>query len=421
MSLDPADYNNPGQSATLSRPARPPTPDQFWANAVILRKLNSEAQGTDQGRKETKLIEKTIERTAAEDTPTLSDEPAILDTSITMLVPGADSDVVNGRRERRARRVSSAGEPLDLAARRERRARRASSAAEPLNSEPVTVDLIDPDNTLTAIEATHPDRDADQAASGERRRRPRAPRAEKMAADSATTVDEDEPAGDSAQLPEASAITAEALAVAEAGKKPSRSSHTLKRAQRKQQQAKAALEEAGDSPVLGALNRHLNMMTQQLGTAHRVIGRVAAERDALRQQLADLQGIPVEEIVVTSIGASKENEDRPEKTREPAELQPPSAMSRFNYFRHDDIQVMRRRRQVAALCVLSVVLVLWLLSRMGIWQMPDNVSKDSLSGLPLIGELMSYFLAGWIFYRIVRVGGKGVKWVFPTDQKRRRR
>jgi hypothetical protein len=125
--------------------------------------------------------------------------------------------------------------------------------------------------------------------------------------------------------------------------------------------------------------------------------------------------------VVTSIGASKENEDRPEKTREPAELQPPSAMARFNYFRHDDIQVMRRRRQVAALCVLSVVLVLWLLSRMGIWQMPDNVSKDSLSGLPLIGELMSYFLAGWVFYRIVRVGGKGVKWVFPTDQKRRRR
>jgi hypothetical protein len=402
-------------------PPRVPTPDQFWTIAVTLRKLNREAQGRNEGRKEIKLIEKTIERTEAEDTPTPSDEPSVLDTPITRLVPGADTDVPNGRRERRARRVSSAAEPLDFDTRRERRARRASSAPESLHPEPATADVIDPDNALTAIEATHTDREARRAASGERRRRPRAPRAEKMAADSATTVDEDEPAGESAQLPETSAITAEALAVAEAGKKPNRSSHTLKRAQRKQQQAKAALEEAGDSPVLGALNRHLNMMTQQLGTAHRVIGRVAAERDALRQQLADLQGIPVEEIVVSSIGVSKENEDRPEKTREPAEPPPPSAMARLNYFRHEDIQVMRRRRQIAALCLLGVVLGLWLLGRMGFWHMPANVSKDSLSGLPLIGELMSYFLAGWVFYRIVRVGGKGVKWVFPTDQKRRRR
>ena len=33
---------------------------------------------------------------------------------------------------------------------------------------------------------------------------------------------------------------------------------------------------------------------------HAVVGRVAAERDALRQQLADLQGIPVEDVVITS-------------------------------------------------------------------------------------------------------------------------
>jgi hypothetical protein len=197
--------------------------------------------------------------------------------------------------------------------------------------------------------------------------------------------------------------------------------HTLKRAQRKQQQAAAAVGEASDHPVLGALNRHLNMMTQQLGTAHRVIGRVAAERDALRQQLADLQGIPVEQIVVTSIGAATEKDERPAKTRESDEPQPQTGIARLNYFRHDDIDVMRKRRQVLALVLVGVVLVLWLLGRMGLFQLPENLGKDSLAHLPFIGEIMSYFLAGWVVYRIVRVGGKGVKWVFPSDHKRRRR
>ena len=76
---------------------------------------------------------------------------------------------------------------------------------------------------------------------------------------------------------------------------------------------------------------------------------------------------------------------------------------------------------MAALVLVGVVIVLWLLGRMGFWELPSNLSKDSLAGLPLVGELMSYFLAGWVFYRIVRVGGKGVKWVFPSEQKRKRR
>jgi hypothetical protein len=195
----------------------------------------------------------------------------------------------------------------------------------------------------------------------------------------------------------------------------------VQRVQHKHQQAAGAVAHAADHPALGALDRHLNLLTQQVGTAHRVIGRVAAERDALRQQLADLQGIPVEEIVVTSIGASSALDERAARTREPGEASPPSGIARFNYFRHDDIAVMRKRRQLFALLLLGVVLVLWLLGRMGVFSMPTNISKDNLSGLPLIGELMSYFLAGWVLYRVVRVGGKGVKWVFPSEQKRRRR
>src|SRR5215212_3962459 len=352
--------------------------------------------------------------------PARTNEPPTSDMPITRLVPGPDTDTTNGKRDRRARRESSA-EPLDFDARRAaRRARRESSTTEPLAAEAVAPDVADSDGATTAVEAHHTDREPRRDASGQRRGRPRAPRAEKIAADSASAIAGAEQPVEVAELAEGSTATAAALAIDVPGKDSSHGARTLQRAQRKQQAAAVAVGRADDHPAMGALNRHLNMLMQQLETAHRVLGRVAAERDALRQQLADLQGIPVEEIVVTSIGASKEKEDRPEKTREPAEPQPPSAIARFNYFRHEDIQVMRRRRQVAALCVLSLVLVLWLLSRMGIWQMPDNVSKDSLSGLPLIGELMSYFLAGWVFFRIVRVGGRGVKWVFPTDQKRRR-
>jgi hypothetical protein len=373
-----------------------------------------------ESRKETTLVEKAIERTESDDTLAPPDEPSTVDVPITRLVPGLDGEATNGRRERRARRVSSA-EPLDFDAKRARRARRASAAAEPLGSEPATPDVTDPDVASQAIEAQPTDLEAPRAASGERRHRPRAPRAEKKATtDPATTVDEAEPAGDAVLLPDVSAETAAAIAVSELGKKAGRS-HTLKRAQRKQQQAAAALGDASDNPVLGALNRHLNMMTQQLGTAHRVIGRVAAERDALRQQLADLQGIPVEEIVVTSIGASTEKDERPEKSREAGEPQPQTGIARFNYFRHEDIDVMRKRRQLLALILVGIVLVLWLLGRMGYFQLPANLGKDSLAHLPLIGELMSYFLAGWVFYRVIRIGGKGVKWVFPSDQKRRRR
>ena len=76
--------------------------------------------------------------------------------------------------------------------------------------------------------------------------------------------------------------------------------------ERRQQPIAAEAGEAEEFPGLGALNRQLTRLTEELGTVHRLIGRVAAERDALRQQLADLQGVPFEDIVIPSVGASKE-------------------------------------------------------------------------------------------------------------------
>ena len=347
-----------------------------------------------------------------------------MDMPINSLDPAPDPEATNARRERRARRGSSTAEPLDFNAKRERRARRASSAAEPLVAEPAAPDVTDLVGASTAIEAQQTDREAGQAATENI-----------AAADAGGAGGEATSAGALARLPEASVATTETLAVALSDKKSSRNTRALARAERTQQEAAAALHDAGEHPAVGALNRHLNMLTQQLETAHRVVGRVAAERDALRQQLADLEGIPVEQIVVTSIAVAAEDrsvrtrehghgEHRAAKLREHGELAdpaPPNAMARLNYFRHEDIAVMRRRRQIAALCLFGVVLVLWVLSKMGYLQTPENVGKDSLAQLPVVGELMSYMLAGWVLYRIVRMGGKGVKWIFPDEPKHKRR
>ena len=96
-------------------------------------------------------------------------------------------------------------------------------------------------------------------------------------------------------------------------------------------------------------------------------------------------------------------------------------MTRLNYFSVEDVAVARKRRQAFVLVVLLVVGALWTINRMGLWQMPANLSKDSLAQLPVVGELMSYFLAGWVMFRVVRVAGRGVKWVFPTEDKKHRR
>ncbi len=209
-----------------------------------------------------------------------------------------------------------------------------------------------------------------------------------------------------------------AIDLAGSGKRGAR---TVRRANKKQKAAEAAVEAADDNPALGALNRHLNTMMQQLSTAHRVIGRVAAERDALRQQLADLQGIPVEEIVVSTIGASTESSAQPSKPFQPTAASQPTRFAKLNYFGGEDVALMRKRRQILVLGILGFVLVLLLASRMGLWALPDNLSRDSLGNLPYIGDFMTIFLAGWLFFRVIRVSSKGVKWVFPSEDQRRRR
>jgi hypothetical protein len=212
---------------------------------------------------------------------------------------------------------------------------------------------------------------------------------------------------------------------------------TAARVQKRQQAAAVALDNLDHDAALGALNRHLNTVTQQITAAHRVIGRVTAERDALRQQLADLKGVPVDEIVVTTVAAaqtasSQAHHEKGERAHhehgnghgnghELAEPHTPSLMERMNFFGGEDFEQMRKRRQLFVLGLAIFGAVLAVIARQVGWSMPDDISRGSLSSLPFLGNLMTVFLGGWVMYRVIRVSSKGVRWVFPSEPRNRRR
>jgi hypothetical protein len=381
--------------------------------------------------KEVKLIEKTRPRSEELPETATADAPTAPDILVNAPGNGVASAPINGRRERVSREVSVDVDPA------------ASDETAPGGG--ASSEAVESHNVA------NPDRESRRMARAEKHRRPRAPLAEKSAAqrDSAT-ANEDELPEDSPPAADASTGAADAPVSDLLGENTRRATRAARRAQSKQQAAAAVMKAADDHPAIGALNRHLSVMTQQLGTAHRVLGRVAAERDALRQQLADLQGIPIEAIPVTPLGQSQSRSSRakagqsanqpgspvqgiavalPGQTEGEASIatdsdepSSPSFMSRLNYFSVDDIAVARKRRQRFALGLLLVVLIFGLTIRLGITQMPDNVSRETLTALPLIGDFLSVFLVGWIFFRFIRISSKGVKWVFPSeDQKRRRR
>jgi hypothetical protein len=168
------------------------------------------------------------------------------------------------------------------------------------------------------------------------------------------------------------------------------------------------------------LNQHLSLMTQQLTAAHRVIGRVSAERDALRQQVADLQGIPVEEVVLATV-VDTDRERTPSAPPEPETTESASRWSKLNYFGGEDVAQMRRRRQAFVLTLIAAIAIGGLVARQIGYSMPEDISKDSLAALPVLGNFMYVFLAGWMLFRVVKVSSKGVRWIFPSEDRRRRR
>ena len=324
--------------------------------------------------------------------------------------------------------VPSAAELISAQeARREKRARRKNLRLVEPNGEP-TPDAAAP-AVAGAVEAAAPRDvaptqkmiDAEmRRMSRETRQHPESSaRAERQARNAARDADSDTPendpvVGDEQLVPQVVANAeqnTDAVAVDpdRAGRANRKRVNTAEKARRKNTSAPS------EENLL--LVRQLSLTSQQLNAAHRVIGRLSAERDILRQHFADAVGIPVNEVVVATDTDAAEAALK----KVHVEAKAPSRMEKLNYFGGADYAQMRRRRQTFVAILLAVVLVLWGLSRAGYWSMPDNISRDSLGSVPLIGDLMTYFLAGWLFFRVAKVSSKGVRWVFPSDNRQRRR
>ena len=179
------------------------------------------------------------------------------------------------------------------------------------------------------------------------------------------------------------------------GKKPNRSTRTLERARanatrgrgRATRKRRASRARRAESP-----SQHDDAAARNGSPRHRpgrgrtrcassTTGRPA--RDSGRRRSWSRRSQQSQTTDGEDTGAPRTSSSQDAEHGEPVDPAPPTAMARLNYFRAEDIAVMRKRRQMFALCLLGVVVVLWLLGRMGYLQMPENLGKDSLAQLPL--------------------------------------
>ena len=223
------------------------------------------------------------------------------------------------------------------------------------------------------------------------------------------------------------------------------SSQSPRAVERIRMQKEAAEKVILNSPDVTAavapLVRHVNTVTEQLNQAQVTIGRLTAERDALRQQLTEETGTLAEQLDRQMAVELKDPERRQsrllrQEAREEArtsdgeEADEPGAIKRFfqraGFIIPDDASEEEfkravRRRQMIAVVFLAVI-------GLGLWsyqQDPNNtvgkMSRESLADIQYVGAIFQVLLVAWMVYRVVRVGGRGAKWLFPQQKTRRRK
>ena len=196
---------------------------------------------------------------------------------------------------------------------------------------------------------------------------------------------------------------------------------------------KAILSSPDVTAAVAPLVRHVNAITEQLNDAQITIGRLTAERDALRQRLIDETGALADQIdrqLASEVRDPERRQNRllrleaaDEEAEDPSRFR--LVFQRAGFIIPDDAgeeeyKQAARKRQIFAVVLLSLI-------GLGMWayqQDPNNVggiSRETLTLIPYVGTIVQVFLAAWILYRVVRVGGKGARWLFPQQNTRRRR
>lgn len=216
------------------------------------------------------------------------------------------------------------------------------------------------------------------------------------------------------------------------------SQRTVERTRVQLEQAEQAIANAPEVVGLVApLVRHVNTVTEQLNEAQITVGRLMAERDALRARLAEAEGVSVDEIAVMTLqepGGDGDAASRrlqriearqvasPGEEKKPNPLRPVGIMLGFvpEADSFDGLKRMARRRQLFAAVVLVAAFTAMRIATANGVEF-DNMSRDGLADLQYVGSIFQIFIIAWMLYRIVRVSGKGVSWLFPDPNGRKRR
>lgn len=185
----------------------------------------------------------------------------------------------------------------------------------------------------------------------------------------------------------------------------------------RRQLRRRAFHEAIDEPD-GELVRRYQAVLQQTIAAHRVIGRLNFERDALARQLETLQASSPNGVSAPTslVALAQATPPAASGQRDPSVLQ---ALDRF--FNSGDIWGVRRRRMGFVLGLLAVAAVTWGITQTGLVVLPAKLSRDSLGDLPFVGTTLRLVMGVWSMFRVVRISARGVRWAFPEEGARRRR
>jgi hypothetical protein len=198
---------------------------------------------------------------------------------------------------------------------------------------------------------------------------------------------------------------------------------------------------AEQSAGLGPIVRHMSLLTKELGEAQRMVGRLAAERDVLQRQIGELQGVPIV-FPPTATEAAKPAREGNRQEREAAKANRHDrdsgqsnrearmeARAEARAARHgghaegdeeapDETELSARAKrsgQRRRLMALGVILLLVIIG--AIWRQLDLPVPSLPKGTGPFQLLFMVLLLG----RVARFSGRGVKWLYPSPEKNRRR
>ena len=162
--------------------------------------------------------------------------------------------------------------------------------------------------------------------------------------------------------------------------------------------------------AIAPLIRYVNAVSHQLNESQKAIGKLQVERDALRTQVIGLNGVPVDvDALAEQAGGTDHLTESAKASRRDARNSEPDKEPKT-------VEDMGRQRRLIALVGLAVLGVVALGLRLTAHAVDlSNVSKNGLGSVAIIGSFMQVFLAGMIFYRLIRIGGRGAKWLFPEN------